>query len=82
MSVTVLLTLRNHIGKDLIDLSVQEEWFTGYIGMLFFCCNIRAFSSSLLRAIIARNLLPFFKLFSNFVHFCPNSEILALFCSF
>ena len=46
----------------------------------------RAYSSSLLRAIIARNHLPFFKIFSNFVHFCPNLQIfcpfLPFFCSF
>ena len=39
----------------------------------------RAYSSSLLRAIIACNHLPFFKIFSNFVHFCPNFQI---FCPF
>ena len=38
----------------------------------------RAFSSSLLRVIIAHNHLPFFKIFWNFVHFCPNFQI---FCS-
>ena len=35
----------------------------------------RAYSNSLLRAIVARNHLPFFKIFSNFVHFCPNFQI-------
>ena len=39
----------------------------------------RAFSSSLLRAIITRNHLPFFKIFSNFEHFCPDFQI---FCPF
>ena len=39
----------------------------------------RACSISLLRAIITRNHLPFFKTFSNFVHFCPN---LQTFCPF
>ena len=39
----------------------------------------RACSISLLRAIITRNHLPFFKIFSNFVHFCPN---LQTFCPF
>ena len=41
---------------------------------------------SLLRAIIARSHLPFFKIFSNFVHLCPNFQIfspfLTFFCSF
>ena len=35
----------------------------------------RAFSSSLLRAIAARNHLPFLKIFSNLVHFCANFQI-------
>ena len=34
----------------------------------------KAYSSSLLRAIIACNHLPFFKIFSNFVRFCPNLQ--------
>ena len=42
----------------------------------------RAFSSSLLRAIIAFNHLPFFKIFSNFVNFCPNFQIFCPFLSF
>ena len=40
---------------------------------------IRVFFSSLLRAIIERNQLPFFKIFLNCVHFCPNFQI---FCPF
>ena len=39
----------------------------------------RAFSSSSLHAIITRNHLAFFKLFSNFVHFYPNFQIFYLF---
>ena len=42
----------------------------------------RAYSSSFLRAIIARNHLPFFKIFSNFVHFCPNFQIFCPFLNF
>ena len=47
----------------------------------------RAFSSSLLDAIIPRNHLPFFKIFSNLVHFCPNfhpppPSFLTCFCPF
>ena len=44
--------------------------------------HYRAFSSSLLRAIIARNHLLFFKIFSNFVHFCPNFQIFCPFLTF
>ena len=40
----------------------------------------RAYSSSLLHAIIACNHLPLFKIFSNFVHFHPNFQILPKFC--
>ena len=39
----------------------------------------RTCSSSLLCVIIARNHLPLFKIFWNFVHFCPNCPI---FCPF
>ena len=42
----------------------------------------RAFSSSLLNAIVACNHLPFFKIFSNLVHFYPNFQILCLFLTF
>ena len=39
------------------------------------CSHVRAYSSSLLRAIIACNDLPFFKIFSKFAYFCPNFQI-------
>ena len=39
----------------------------------------RASSNSLLCAIIARNHLPIFKTFSNFLNFCPNFQILCQF---
>ena len=42
----------------------------------------RAFSSSLLRAIVAHSHLPFFKIFLNLVHFCPNFQIFCLFLTF
>ena len=41
--------------------------------------DIRTFSNSLLCAIIACNHLPFFRIFSNFVNFCLNFQIFALF---
>ena len=44
--------------------------------------EIRSYSRSLTWAIIARNHLPFFKMFSNFVHFCPNFQIFCLFLPF
>ena len=39
----------------------------------------RAFFSSLLHVIIACSHLPFFKIFSNFVRYCPNFQ---MFCPF
>ena len=41
--------------------------------------GVKAYSGSLLHAITAHNHLPFFKIFSNFVHFCPNFQIFSLF---
>ena len=52
--------------------------FTGRTPALY----IRTFSSSLLRAIIARNHLLFFKIISNFEHFCPNFQIFCCFLPF
>ena len=42
----------------------------------------RAFSSSLLSAIVARNYLPFFKIFSNLVHFCLDFQTFCHFLTF
>ena len=42
----------------------------------------RAISSSLLRTIVARSHLPFFKIFSNLVHFFPNFQIFWPFLTF
>ena len=42
----------------------------------------RAFSSSLLHATVTRNRLPFFKISSNLVHFCPNVQIFCPFLTF
>ena len=44
--------------------------------------NLCLFSSSSLPAIIAHNHLPTFKIFSNFVHFCPIFKYFALFYPF
>ena len=45
-------------------------------------CVDRAHYGNLLRVIIARSHLPFFKIFSNFVHFCPNFQIFCPFLTF
>ena len=42
----------------------------------------RASSSSLFHAIITHNHPPFFEVFSNFVHFCPNFQIFFPFSTF
>ena len=44
--------------------------------------SVKAYSSNLLHAIIAHNHLPFFKIFWNFVHFCPNFQIFFPFSTF
>ena len=42
----------------------------------------RAYSTSVIRVIIAHNYLPFFKIIPNFVHFCRNFQIFFPFCPF
>ena len=37
--------------------------------------GVKAYTSSLLHAIITHNHLPFFKIFWNLVHYCPNFQI-------
>ena len=49
---------------------------------IIFTSFTRAFSSSLLRAIIAHNYLSFFKIFSSFTHFCPKFQIFCPFTCF
>ena len=44
--------------------------------------GVKAYSRSLLHFIIAHNHLLFFTIFSNFVHFCPNFQILSPFSTF
>ena len=42
----------------------------------------RAYPSCFMHAIVARMRLPFFKIFSNFVHFCSNFQIFYPFFAF
>ena len=42
----------------------------------------RAYSSCFIHALVACIRLLFFKLFSNFVHICPNFQIFCSFLSF
>ena len=55
-----------------------------YMMLLYVWC--RPYSSYFMHAIAACMRLPFFKIFSNFVHFCPNFQIfcpfLLFFCPF
>ena len=46
------------------------------------CSSSRTYSCSLLHLIIICNHLPSFKVFSNFVHFCPNFQIICPFLPF
>ena len=42
----------------------------------------RAYSSCFMRAVVKCMRLPFSKIFSNFVHFCPNFQIFCPFLPF
>ena len=44
--------------------------------------GVKAYSSSLLHAIIAHSHLPFLKILWNFVYFCPNFQIFFPFSTF
>ena len=44
--------------------------------------GVRAYSSGLLHVVITYHQLPFFKMFSNFVRFCPNFQIFFPFSTF
>ena len=54
------------------------------------CCDcffkklikIRVYSSCLMHTIVARVRLPFFKIFSNFLHFCPSFQMICPFVPF
>ena len=60
---------------------IAETKFTNY-SVNIFCATYKAYSSSLLHMIIACNHLPLFKIFSNFIHFCPNFQIFSPFSRF
>ena len=45
-------------------------------------CNGRTYYSCFMHAKVAHMRLSFFKMFSDFVHFCPNFQIFCLFCLF
>ena len=58
-------------------LSQKHLWWSSFY---YWSCRSksRTYSISLLCAIIARNHMPFFKIFSDFIHFCPNFQIFCL----
>ena len=60
----------------------QSQIYVGCVTLPSRKRSFRAFFSGLLRGIIARNKLPLFKMFSNFVHFCPNFQIFCPFLPF
>ena len=64
--------------KDLSTTSIGNWNFWSNLLIL----DIRAYSSSSLRAIITCNHLPLFNRFSNFVQFCPNFQIYCPFLPF
>ena len=70
------------------NVKLSKSWMKNfYLGANLSCrssfceiwCSFRAYSSCSMHAIVARMGLPFFKVFSNFVHFCPKFQI---FCPF
>ena len=68
---------------------VSEKSYVSFSRYSSFCIfnhlfiyPIQGYSSSLVRAIIARNHLPSLKIFSNFEHFCPNFQIFCPFLPF
>ena len=65
--------------SNLSQTALPNMWLLVLIDLINKLYHIRAYSSSLLCAIIAHNHLPIFKIFSNFVHFCPNFKYFALF---
>ena len=70
-----------HFNHTMIFFKLTDEYKISDIYINHSNClgHIRAYSNSLMRVKIACNHLPFFKIFSNFVHFCPNFQI---FCPF
>ena len=48
----------------------------------FYCYTTRAYSSYLMHVLVTRMRLPFFIIFSNFVHFCQNFQMFYPFCLF
>ena len=63
-----------------IIMTIRE--ISVFFGAIDYVRVYRAYSSSLLRAIITCNPLLFFKIFSKFVYFCPNFEIFCPFSTF
>ena len=70
------------------NVKLSKSWMKiFYLGANLSCrssfceiwCSFRAYSSCSMHAIVACMGLPFFKVFSNFVHFCPKFQI---FCPF
>lgn len=73
-----------HVYKQKHNALLVQNWWIWQIVLKaesekYFSIESRTFSSSLLLAIIARNHPSFFKIFSHFLHFCPNVQI---FCPF
>ena len=71
----------NHIHRSIIYL-YKMVTYVFQISKLIKIIPVKAFSSSLMSVIIVRNHLPFFNIFSNFVHFCPNFQIFCAFLPF
>ena len=62
------------VGKSFLGI-----WEWNWVFLISKYWQDRTYSNSLLHVINSYNHLPFFKIFSNFVHFCANFQI---FCAF
>ena len=70
----ISIVLLRHIWRQTVRKKVEKS--------MVYSCRTWAYSNRLMHAIVARIKLPFFKIFSNFVHFCPNFQISCLFLPF
>ena len=73
----------NELAKQLyfnhISAWVFSSKFAAYFHRAYSSCFAIAVSFCFMRASIARMRLPIFKIFSNFINFCPNCQIIGPF---
>ena len=72
--------IQNHVLNCLFFFISSQIYFVSTSHFLI--TATRAYSISLLRSITVCIHLPFFKMYSNFVYFCPNFQIICPFSTF